>query len=205
MNFADVRRDPKLLVVSFSGLLVGLSAAGLITASLGFYLREQFSEDVAVGGVVIGVTGLTGLMLGSWHFLGLAAAPLSGHISDRVGRVRGIRGALLLAALGVGMLGIATSIWLVIVGLAAALLGATAATVQLTTAAGDMAPLERRPVVLSTFATFLDLGAAIGPILGLVFASLATLRGLFLIAAVLLVIMSFVIRMTLGANTRVMG
>ena len=193
-GFRDVLRDRQLLIVSSSGLVVGLVSAGLLAASLGFYLREEYGAEIPVAGLAIGVASFTGLTLGGWSFANVALSPIFGHLSDRSGRVRGVVAGMLLQAAGVALLGVAASIWLVLLGVALAFIGAAAAIVQLTAAAGDLASPARRAAVLATFATFLDLGAAAGPLLGLSFASLTALRVMFVGAGVVLLPMALTYR-----------
>ena len=199
-GFADVLRDRRLLMVSVSGLLVGLVFAGLVGASIGFFLREQFGERITLGGLAIGVTSFAGITLASRSVANIGVGPLAGHLSDRIGRVRGTVGGLLIAAVGVALLGLATSIWVFIAAVLIAFIASGATMVQLTAAAGDMAPPARRATVLSTYATFLDLGAAIGPLLGLSFGSLTTLRAMFLASAVALAVLALVFRATMSGR-----
>ncbi len=50
-----VLRDRRLLMVGLGGLTGMLVFSGLLTASLGFYLRQRYGDEVAVLGTVIGV------------------------------------------------------------------------------------------------------------------------------------------------------
>jgi MFS family permease len=72
--------------------------------------------------------------------------------------------------------------------------------VGLSATAGDLALPERRSAVMSGYATFLDLGSAIGPLIGLSFASLATLRGVYGGAAVLLLLAAVLFRIAFASG-----
>ena len=87
-GLASVLRDRRLLIVSASGMVSSLVFAGLVVASIGFYLRESYGSEVAVAGLAIGVTSLTGLLLGVYGALNLPVGPASGLISDRLGGVQ---------------------------------------------------------------------------------------------------------------------
>jgi MFS family permease len=149
-GMVTVLADRRLLATGLGGLITGLVFSGLVTASLGFFLREHFGDEIAMLGFAVAVTSATGVLLGLQWSLGLPLAPLLGHLSDRFGR--------------------------------------SVVTVGLSATAGDLAPPERRSAVMSSYATFLDLGSALGPLIGLGFASLATLRGMYAAAAVVLLI-----------------
>jgi len=185
---ADLRAvlaDRRLLVTCGAILVTGLVFSGLVTASLGFYLSAHFGQQIAVLGVALGVTTATGILLGSqW----LPLSPLFGHLSDRFGRVTVISGGFATGGAGLIVLAASNSIWLILAAVLFAFVASTALTVTLHATAGDLAPPDRRNAVLSAYATFLDLGSALGPLIGLSFASLAALQGLYSGAAVLLLV-----------------
>jgi len=185
---ADIRAvlaDRRLLVTCGAILVTGLVFSGLVTASLGFYLKAHFGQQIAVLGMALGVTTATGILLGSqW----LPLSPLFGYLSDRFGRVMVIGGGFATGAAGLVVLAVTDSIWLILAAVLSAFVASTALTVTLHATAGDLAPPDRRNAVLSAYATFLDLGSALGPLIGLSLASLAALQGLYNGAAVLLLL-----------------
>ena len=186
--------DRRLLVTGSGILITGLVFSGLVTASLGFYLSAHFGQQIAILGIALGVTSATGIMLGVQWSLGLPLAPVLGHLSDRFGRIPLISGGFALGASGLLALALTESIWLMLPAVLAAFVASTALTVSLTATAGDLAPPERRSAVVSSYATFADLGSALGPLIGLSFASLATLRGLYGAAALLLLVAALLFR-----------
>ena len=182
-NLREVLGDRRLLATCSGILITGLVFSGLLTASLGFYLSSHFGQQIAILGMALGVTTATGLLLGSqW----LPLSPILGHLSDRFGRVPVIASGFAFGAAGLLALALTQSIWMILLAVLAAFVASTALTVTLHSTAGDLAPPERRNAVVSTYATFLDLGSALGPLIGLSFASLAALQGLYSGAAVLL-------------------
>ena len=185
---ADLRvvlADRRLLVTCGAILVTGLVFSGLVTASLGYYLSAHFGQQIAVFGVALGVTTTTGILLGSqW----LPLSPLFGYLSDRFGRILVISVGFVTGAAGLLVLAVTNSIWLILAAVLSAFIASTALTVTLHATAGDLAPPERRNAVLSAYATFLDLGSALGPLIGLSFSSLAALQGLYSGAAVLLLL-----------------
>ena len=189
-----VLSDRRLLVTGSGGLITGLVFSGLVTASLGFFLKERFGDEIIFFGIAVAVTSATGLLLGAQWSLGLPLAPLLGHLSDCFGRVRVTSAGFALGAVGLLVLATASSVPMLLVGVITAFVAATALTVGLSATAGDLAPPERRSAVMSSYATFLDLGSAIGPLIGLSFASLATLRGLYGAAAVVLLLAAVLFR-----------
>jgi hypothetical protein len=55
-------------------------------------------------------------------------------------------------------------------------------------------------VVMSSYATFMDLGSALGPLIGLSFASLATLRGMYGGAALVLLLAAVLFRVAFASG-----
>jgi MFS family permease len=187
-GMVTVLADRRLLATGLGGLITGLVFSGLVTASLGFFLREHFGDEIAMLGFAVAVTSATGVLLGLQWSLGLPLAPLLGHLSDRFGRSVVTGAGFALGAVGLLLLAVTQSPASLLLGVALTFVAATALTVGLSATAGDLAPPERRSAVMSSYATFLDLGSALGPLIGLGFASLATLRGMYAAAAVVLLI-----------------
>jgi MFS family permease len=194
--------DRRLLVTGIGGLITGLVFSGLVTASLGFFLKEHFGDRIAFVGIGIGVASATGLLLGAQWSLGLPLAPILGYLSDRFGRIRVTSAGFALGAVGLLILAASNAFPPILVGVLVAFVAATALTVGLTATAGDLAPPERRSVVMSSYATFQDLGSALGPLIGLSFASLATLRGLYAAAAIVLLLAAVLFRTAFTARSR---
>ena len=195
-----VLADRRLLVTGGGGLITGLVFTGLVTASLGFFLSEHFGDEIAFVGTAVGVTSATGWLLGAQWSLGLPLAPLLGHLSDRFGRVIVTNGGFALGAVGLAILATSSTVPLVLVGALVTFVAATALTVGLSATAGDLAPPERRSVVMSSYATFMDLGSALGPLIGLSFASLATLRGMYGGAALVLLLAAVLFRVAFASG-----
>jgi MFS family permease len=190
----------RLLVVGASGLVVALAFSGLVTASLGFFLRELYGEQVPIAGAAVGVSSLTGLLLGSQWAIGLPLAPTAGLLSDRFGRSAVAQTGFVLGAIGLVVLALTASVWLTVAGALLAFSAATILAVLLATAAGDLAPLGRRAAVMTGYATFLDIGAALGPLVGLSFADEDTLRVLYGGAAALLIAVALSLRRSLSVS-----
>ena len=134
--------------------------------------------------------GLSGPAIG-WLFAAqivttLVSKPLMGRLSDRIGRRPQITAGLLVAALALGLVGIARSLPLLM--LVSALYGLGVAVTTSSTAAlvTDLARRDRYGAAHGLFGTVMDIGHASGPIAaGLLASALGVESALGIIAAVL--------------------
>ena len=166
-------------------LVTGLVFSGLVTASLGSLPERPLWPPDCRLGVAPGVTTATGILLGS-HLLPLS--PLFGYLSDRLGRILVVSVGLMTGAPGLLVLAFTPSIWLILAVVLVALVASKTLTVTLHATAVDFAPPDPRDAVLGAYALFFDLGSALFPLIGLSFANIAALDGLYSGAAVLLLV-----------------
>jgi predicted MFS family arabinose efflux permease len=110
--------------------------------------------------------------------------------------------AFVLGAAGLFVLAASPPLGVVLVAVAMAFIASTALVVFLDARAGDLAPPERRSAVMSTYATFLDLGAALGPLVGLSVGTLGALRWAFVAGALILIVMAISYRLVMATDER---
>jgi MFS family permease len=149
---------------------------GLWGCALALTMTEQMVANLTgrlvvdrVGPILplsLGVTSLTGLLLGFRSFGALVLAPLTGIIGDRFGRRYLL---MVLIALQAGCIGgiVFSRTWpLVITCLLLQFAAGNGVHLLLYTLAGDLAPHRDGAIHVSRFSTFIDLGTAAGPIVG---------------------------------------
>ena len=172
----------KLLAASFTAFAFYLVMGGALISTLGFYLRERLGDEVAIAGIVIGIATLNGLLL-AVRLMSDVAGPLLGYLGDRFGHERipilaipTCVAALLLMAFN------APALW-AFLWLPVAFLGVDAAVISLNAAVGGMAPVERRPQVMSRLASWQDLGFASGPLLAYAALGSVSLTMIYVVGA----------------------
>ena len=181
----DAGQRFKLLAAYFTTFSFYLVMGGVLISTLGFYLRERLGDEVSVAGLVIGIATLNGLLL-AVRLMTDVAGPLLGYLGDRVGHERipvvaipTCVAALLLMAFN------APALW-AFVWLPVAFVGVTAAMLSLNAAVGGMAPVHRRPQVMSRLASWQDLGFASGPLLAYAALGSVSLTIIYVVGACIL-------------------
>ena len=160
----DAGQRNKLLAAYFTTFAFYLVMGGVLISTLGFYLRERLGDEVAIAGVAIGIATLNGLLL-SVRLMTDVAGPFLGYLGDRIGHERIPVVAIPTCVAALFLMGFnAPALW-AFVWLPVAFLGVTAAMISLNAAVGGMAPVHRRPQVMSRLASWQDLGFASGPLL----------------------------------------
>jgi MFS family permease len=173
------------LQVSVPTFVLRLVFAGVLTATTILWLAQFVDGGISLPGLVLPLATLTGGFVAVRVLVSMLSAPLSGSISDRLGR----RWAVMVVVFAVG----AGGLWLMSLQIAViAVIGALMATVsagsiQSLVAAiiGDQAGVEEPSRVIGVVYTIGDLGSAIGPMFGLMLVPLIGLGSVYQICAVL--------------------
>jgi MFS family permease len=172
-----------LVAVKLGMLANGFTSQGVILATLTLALTE-------VAGSPEGAAAIGGLLVAFRWGADLFLAPGFGHLSDRIGRGRMIPALLVVEAVAVAGLSLATDRTAVIAAALAVFLTSTALTAASDAAAGDLAPPERRAEVMSGYSDWIDIGAALGPPLAFVLAERLGLFPSYGCTAVLLLVVA---------------
>ena len=154
--------DRRLVAPLFASFASHFAGSGILSASLGLYLRQA----AARGAFVMPVASLTGVLLASRRLVGMLVGPAAGHLSDRLGDRRPVARAGALAKLA-GYVVLAGTEWgmvTILVGVGLTALGEAILHPAVTAWVGDSALPERRATMMGGLATANDLGAAIGPV-----------------------------------------
>lgn len=188
-NFLRLLKNLDILLIGVSGLAVGIVISGLMSASLGHFVRSNFGTDFSLLIIPFTVTAYTGLMLGFRSFAEVFVGPFGGYISDRYGRLKVLVISVALSSLGLLLVGVTedilfTTIMLLLIFGAGVLL-----TVQLLPLVSVVAEQNSRSGVFSVYNTFQDFGSALGPLIGLSLVSAKYLSLLYQSSSVLLVIL----------------
>jgi MFS family permease len=147
--------------------IVWLLVAGLFMGTAGYMVRTVTGDGITLAGIALGVGTLSGIVLGIRWVADLGLSPLFGHLSDRLGRARIILGAMTAAALAMVAVAISPSLAVAIPMYAIIFSAGTALTVSLNASIAELAPVDRRAVVLSRYATWADIGSGSGAAIGL--------------------------------------
>ncbi len=177
----------KLLAASFTTFAFYLVMGGVLISTLGYYLREQLGDEVAIAGLVVGIATLNGLLLAS-RLMSDIAGPFLGYLGDRVGHERIPVVAIPMSVAALLLMAFnAPALW-AFVWLPVAFLGVAGAIISLNAAVGGMAPVHRRPQVMSRLASWQDLGFASGPLLAYAAIGSVSLATIYVVGAGILLV-----------------
>lgn len=158
----------------FTGMLVAVVYPGILTATLSYITKIQYSTTLLVFGISVGAASLTGIMQASRWAWEPYLAPWIGKRSDDASGgnrkrqsilgVTMILAALLFALIPVHM---PVELWLVLI--IGVLLSATALTTVSDAIACDVAVCSSQKLFMTTYSFVNDLGSALGPLIAYAF------------------------------------
>jgi MFS family permease len=180
------------MVINCCALVVGLIWAGILSGTIGHYLRFRYGLELNFFTIALGVTSFTGLVLGLRSFAEVFVGPMGGYLSDRYGRVRVLLITLIFSAGCVMGLGVDLNVLNMLILLILAFTGGVLLNMQLLALAGEIAQKISRTETLSVYATFQDFGSALGPIIGLSVIASARLSLLYETSGVILLIFGLI-------------
>lgn len=143
------------------GFIVGCVGPGLIMSTLGAILEKRIGSSISVGTLLIGVATLNGILLGGRWILDSFCAPILGALSDRFGIERGMIIFFSIGSVSLFICGATANIFILIFFILLYFLSGTSLSAGIAAQAG-----RRGPRTIAWYASALDLGAAIGPVLG---------------------------------------
>lgn len=165
VDWTRILRLPTLRIIWAANALLFLAVSGVLMATIAvlveqrqlfvFSLHAQGSAGVLMA-VVIGARGATSLACGS-------------YLDRSVSRTRVLLPAMLLVAIGFGLLGQAMNAAMAVVALLLVGIGAGGLSIPMITLLGDITPVHLHGRALSVYQLSSDLGGSVGPALGLVF------------------------------------
>lgn len=170
--------------INYVYLMTFFAGNGVVMSTISLYLKQNFGEEILVGGTLVGVASLGGILLAMRSLVGMVAGPLFGHLSDRRGdRWSMVMVGILIGGIGFGTLIVGRTIWVVPGGV---ILIALSTGILLTTLAaltGDLATSDRQGWTMGRLATAGDVGSAAGPLLAYALLSLIELRWVYLLCS----------------------
>lgn len=194
-NFAELRQKFEHTVVSRMRPLrlwiCGLSIAlveQMIANLTGRIVADHIHPELSMS---LGITTVTGILLGIRSFSSILIGPFIGILSDKVGRK-----SLLITLMFIqsaSLLGIfLIHHWIsTVVFLTLYLCSALSSRLLIYIVAGDQSAPESRSIDMGRFSTFIDLGTAIGPVLAFSVYAKFGLQPIIPIALVFIVVSLF--------------
>ena len=185
LSWSALKRQTQIdrqAAVNYIYLMTFFAGNGVVMSTISLYLKQNFGDEVPIGGTVLGVATMGGLLLAMRSLIGMVSGPVSGHLSDR----RGDRWPVVLVGIIIGMVGfgiliVGKDIWAVPLGVAIIALSTGALLTTLTALTGDLAASGQQGWAVGRLATAGDLGSAAGPLLAYALLALIDLRWVYLL------------------------
>jgi MFS family permease len=152
---------PLNIKLMLCGFTMGIVGFGLIISTFGLIIKEQIGTSATIWGYSFGVASITGMVLAARWSLDIFGSPALGALADRIGRTRFLPNvffggslALVLASLPFGVFWLIACIMMVF--LCSTLLG-----ILIAAWAG-----KEGGKGIADYATGMDFGMALGPLIG---------------------------------------
>lgn len=203
-NARSIRR--RLLAINYLRFGAAFAANGLVIATISPFLADLYGEQATIFGASIGIVTLAGFLVGVRWFGDLILAVPMGHLSDVWGRRRTVLAGSFMTLAAMLIVGLATQPEVIVAALPLLLITGSLLAVSLDVSAGDAVPDEARAGSMARYATWLDMGSALGPIAGLLIADAFGFQAGFLVASVLMVtgIVGYALATRVAAGSRVL-
>ncbi len=186
----DNRKDVRTLVFLGLSVFMIVLVDQMLTNLTGRIVVDRIVPSLPV---TLGAASLTGILVGSRHFITFIA-PLIGWICDRTGRKKALV-FFILSEIVVIYFFITVELWYVLLALILAhFIISCANGIIIYSYAGDRAPKDRQAIFMSRFTTFNDCGTAAGPLIGFAVYSGAGLFWVGAAAIPLLLAVIFIVR-----------
>ncbi len=143
------------------GIVMGLVGGGMIFSTLGLVVKTNFGGTVSLAGFAVGAATVTGFVMALRQFMDGLGGPVFGAVMDRVGRERAIGWIFLAGSVLLFLVGLQSDILWLIVLITVYFVCATALYTVLYAQAGQSGPRA-----VASFATAMDLGMSVGPMIG---------------------------------------
>jgi MFS family permease len=180
-----------------------LVLAGILASTFALFLKAMLGDNVELGGYLVGVSTVTGLLLGTRILLGMFFTPLLGSLSDRVAnRWRVVAGGLLPGIAGFLLLAVNLPMTMLL-GLPLTAITGSSNQVLSTTLIGDLGKRQQHGRYLGLLYTVGDLGSAIGPPLAFALLPIWGITGLYWLNALLFALLLLMSLSWVGVRRKV--
>lgn len=156
-----------IIRVIIGGLVISMLFEGVMASTLSLLLNEKYQEEICILNLTIATAAMSGFLQGIRWLWEPFLAPFIGRRSDKMAsRQLLFVPFLILGVLGFLIIPLKQPLFLLIVVIITLMLTATALVTLSDSLASDVARQSSTVKVMTIYTIALDLGAAIGPIIG---------------------------------------
>ncbi len=166
-NTASSLMNPNIIWTLFTGMVLALIYQGVFTSTLSYLIQIHYSTTIVLLGISVGAASLSGVIQALRWGWEPWLAPWFGKLSDgKYGRTTILTATLVLAAIAFALipLSLPMELWLMLIMFI--LLTATILTTVIDAIACDVACCFSQKTFMTAYSFAIDVGAALGPMLG---------------------------------------
>jgi MFS family permease len=167
-------------------VIVWFLIPGVFMSSAGYLVSTVAGDGATFAGLLIGIGALSGILVGVRWAGDIGLGPVFGHLSDRLGRSKVELTSMTAAASAMLIVAISPTLPVAMLMFSVIFIASTAIIVSLNASAAELAPADRRAMVLSRYSTWADIGSGTGATVGLPLVTTAGFGWTYVGAAVLM-------------------
>ena len=187
----------KLLSAFFLRFSSGLISNGLVIATVSLFVSEVLVRDPVLLVFQINVITLSGIVIGIRWFADLFLSVILGEIADKKGKQLVVNICVFLMILSCGLLIFSNSnLELMLISFTLLFCFSVGTNVSLESITGYLAGQSNRPIALSRFNTFADLGSALGPLIAFIILGFVGFQIIYIVSFSIL-LFSWIIFLTI--------
>lgn len=184
-----IRSTPGMLIIVLLYMITQFVGEGVALSTISLLLKEKFGELVSFSWTTLGVASVSGILISARYLISGISSPLVGNISDQLNNRK-----LLLSigmALGIAsfvVIGYSSSLQWITLGILLNAISGSALLVLLGTALGDISPEGEEGQIVGIYATFGDMGSALGPLFAYLILPIVSLPTVYMLCGVLFLV-----------------
>ncbi|MBN2499323.1 MAG: MFS transporter [Anaerolineales bacterium] len=184
-----IKNTPGMLIIVLLYMITQFVGEGVALSTISLLLKEKFGEFVSFSWTTLGIASVSGMLISARYILSGVSSPLVGNISDQLNN----RKLLLSIGMFLGIasflvIGYSSSLQWITLGILLNAISGSALLVLLGALLGDISSEGAEGQMVGIYATFGDMGSALGPLFAYLILPIVNLPTVYMLCGVLFLI-----------------